>query len=140
MLVFLLLVGGTASASPNAPMMHADPPAAPSACQAETPRMRALVTRLLTSPALAPLRADHGLQGVRPNRVNSVTDRAACSALARAVHLSSGPYPQVTSYFYADGFYFVPVVYVVPPNRNFMGHDGLIVLDQNLHYVSSFAM
>ncbi|HET6233133.1 MAG TPA: hypothetical protein VFE05_23855 [Longimicrobiaceae bacterium] len=140
---FLFLAAAALSSPPHASSRNVAAPAGLVSCPAETERTRAVVTRFLTSPYTSPLRSDYGLQNVSSASVRTLTDAqdaATCQALQGTVQLSSNPYPQITSYFYADGFYFVPVVYVVPPNRNFMGHDGLIVLDQNLRYVSSFAM
>lgn len=118
--------------------------AAQSTCPPEAGNSRAQVVRLLTSESWAALRQQHGMTGVNPANVVLLTDAAdsaACQRLRSTVKPGqAGRYPTVASYHKADGFYFVSVVWVVPPGRIWTAFSPLLVFRSDFSFVESFAM
>ena len=122
----------------------ARPAAAQSTCPPEANETRAKVIRFLTSERHAAFRQQYGITGVNAANVVLLTDAAnsaACQQLRGMVKPGqSGRYPTVASYYYADGFYFVPVVWVIPAGRIWTAYSPLFVFRSDFSYVDAFAM
>lgn len=135
-LLAMLLVG-----APIRPEPTVEPQAL--SCPADNPKGRAMAVRFLTSSSLAGTRQAAGLGTVNASNLRVLTplrDSATCQALNAKVQLPAARYPRTLTYYYADGFYFVPVTWVVPQDRVWIAHAPLLVFDQNLNLVDSYAM
>ena len=118
--------------------------AAQAVCPTEGNATRAKVVRLLTSQSRAELRQQYGLTNVDPAHLVLLTDAvngAACQQLRDIVKPGqSGRYPQVFSYYYADGFYFVAFAWVVPAGQVWTAYAPVMVFRSDFTYVDAFAM
>jgi hypothetical protein len=116
---------------------------AQSTCPGEANGSRAKVVQFLTSPNTHAYRQQYGMGSVDPTHLVLLTDTgnlAACERLRSTVHPGqSGRYPTTSSYYYADGFYFVSVVWVVPAGRIWTAFSPLIVFRGDFSYVNGFA-
>jgi|GEM_PF-3540979 len=113
------------------------------ACTVDNSKGRAMAVRFLTSPSLAGTRQAAGMGAVNASNLRLLTplrDSAVCQALSTKVQLPAARYPRTLTFYYADGFYFVPVTWIVPQDRIWIAHAPLLVFDQNLNLVDSYAM
>jgi hypothetical protein len=138
--LLITLLSGLAACTAVLPQ-HA---AAQSTCPPEAGNSRAHMVRFLTSESRAALRQQHGITGVNPANVVLLTDAAdmaACQRLRSTVQPGqAGRYPTVASYYKADGFYFVSVVWVVPAGWIWTAFSPLLVFRSDFSFVESFAM
>ena len=119
------------------------PAAVTSECPSEAGHARGNVDKFLSSETLSRERVKLGLAAVSPVAVRLLadsSDSAMCRRLRATVQLGAGHYPRTATYFTAGGFYFVASTWVVPPGRIWIAHKALLVFDENLKFLGSYAV
>jgi hypothetical protein len=112
-------------------------------CPADKATARGIVERFLTSPNTFAMRQERGMGSVRIANLRVLTDAqdaAICQEFNASIKLDGGRYPRTATYYYADGFYFVPTTWVDPPGSIYLTFAPLLVFDAQRNFVEAFAM
>lgn len=111
-------------------------------CPGADAHARGMVVRFLTSPNTLAERQARGMAAVSPRDIRVLTDEqdaAVCRQFRDTIQLGQGRYPRTSTYYRANGFFFVATRSVVPPDRVYLGHAALLVFDSNLNFIDSYA-
>jgi hypothetical protein len=115
----------------------------PAVCPADNPNLKERVVRLLQAPGAQAVRQRDGWANVNAANLRVLTDAShatVCQWLRTNVTFPTQD--RITSYYYADGYYFVATerLRIQPPGTILLGGwEPIIVIRSNLTLVGSYA-